>query len=150
LLGIDWYHYFKKKLKESKKTHTSSSGMVLYQTGLLVPGRPMGTFPSDALLQHQKYIGATLKNMRETKSFDSRIRKLQPQHEHHVFLCNIHHEICGNNSCNIEDQLLKHMLERPIFLLRPNACALAFRFTKSPWIKDTTSNLSISSTGKCS
>ena len=45
--------------------------MVLYQTGLLVPGRPMGTFPSDALLQHQKYIGATLKI-------------LPPQHKHHA------------------------------------------------------------------
>jgi hypothetical protein len=56
----------------------------------------MGIFSSDALLEHKKFIVATLKNMRKNDYvvwlWD---RKFPPQHEHYVS-CNIHNETCVN------------------------------------------------------
>ena len=86
--------------------------------GLLASGCQMKIYNIETrYLQHRKYIGAILKICKRKKklimSFDSRMRKFPSQYEHHVS-CNIHHKIYENNSCNIEDQVLKYMLKRSI------------------------------------
>ena len=105
-------------------------------TGLLEYGCTTGIFLSDASLQYRSKKPATSKiyrcNVKKymkklIKSFDSRTsdRKFSPQHNKHYVSCNIDCEICKNNNCNIKDQLLKHISQRPIFFSHPDV-ALAF------------------------
>jgi len=57
-------------------------------------------------------------------------KKFPLQHEHYVS-CNIHRKICENNSCNIEDQLLKYTVAASNFSCRPDVCTLAFSKKKT-------------------
>lgn len=76
--------------------------------------------PDVPSVQHRNKISATSKIYRcNIEKYEKKLiksyRKILPQHGHHVS-CNIYHETCGNNSCNIKNQLLKDMLQRSICL----------------------------------